>query len=332
MENLYYNNTMYDEPQHNWWHGRVDGLGPNHLRWHQCVRLQSLKQEIPLTPNGIALLGFACDEGVRRNRGRQGAAKGPEHIRRALSNLPLQPSMRTLYDFGVIKCPNGALETTQDLLAHAVTSLLASGNFPILLGGGHELAQPHYRGIKKFVNTPSKSIGIINFDAHFDLREPDENGVSSGTGFWEIAQTNRIENQPFHYLALGIQKTSNTVHLFNIAERLGVRYIEASDFHYMNYGFLQEMLNTFIAENDFLYLSIDMDVFASAFAPGVSATSYNGIYPDFVFSSCIQQIVNSKKVLSIGIAETNPLYDIDDRTAKLAASILMQATETLSNI
>src|SRR5690606_24202979 len=168
MENLYYNNAMYDEPQHNWWHGRVDGLGPNHLRWHQCVRLQSLKQEIPLTPNGIALLGFACDEGVRRNRGRQGAVKGPEHIRRALSNLPLQPSIRIVYHIVNIKCRNRAMETTQDLIADAVTSLLASGNFPILLAGGHDPPQPNNLDIQKSVNNPSKSIGIINFDALFN--------------------------------------------------------------------------------------------------------------------------------------------------------------------
>ncbi|MEH6308347.1 formimidoylglutamase [Olivibacter sp. CPCC 100613] len=330
MENRYHNNALYEEPQREWWRGRIDGHDLDHLRWHQWIKLQSLKQETQMTSKGIVLLGFACDEGVRRNQGRQGASKGPEHIRKTLSNLPLQASGCALYDVGNIKCINKRLEAARELLTQTVTSILASGNFPILLGGGHEIAQPNYRGLQNFLSDPSKSIGIINFDAHFDLRMPNENGVNSGTGFWEIAQTDQAEKQAFRYLAIGIQHTSNTNHLFNEAARLGVQYIKAADFHYMNYKFLQQSLDSFIAKNDFLYLSIDMDVFASAFAPGVSATSYNGINPDFIFTACLQQILDSKKVLSIGIAETNPLYDIDNRTAKLVASILMQVTETLS--
>ena len=59
------------------WNGRVDtGEGDRARRWHQVVR--------PLddgTLPGIALLGFACDEGVARNQGRIGAAEGPAVLR-----------------------------------------------------------------------------------------------------------------------------------------------------------------------------------------------------------------------------------------------------------
>ncbi len=72
----------------------------------------------------------------------------------------------------------------------------------IVLGGGHEVTFAHYSGIKKAF--PNQKIGIINLDAHFDNREP-ENGVgaSSGTGFWQIAQEGEI-----HSLHIGIQKNS----------------------------------------------------------------------------------------------------------------------------
>ena len=73
------------------WQGRVDPEA-DALRWHQCIRPLSAARE-----SGVALLGFACDEGVRRNHGRIGAAGGPQAIRRALANqsrtvrLPLPP-------------------------------------------------------------------------------------------------------------------------------------------------------------------------------------------------------------------------------------------------
>jgi formiminoglutamase len=71
--------------------------------------------------------------------------------------------------------------------AEKVSIILQKNAKSIVLGGGHEVTFAHYSGIKKAF--PNQKIGIINIDAHFDNREP-ENGVgaSSGTGFWQIAR------------------------------------------------------------------------------------------------------------------------------------------------
>lgn len=67
------------------WQGRVDSVDDQEaFRWHQIVR-----EVAPGARPGIALAGFASDEGVRRNGGRAGAAGGPAALRRALSNLPV---------------------------------------------------------------------------------------------------------------------------------------------------------------------------------------------------------------------------------------------------
>jgi len=62
-----------------------------------------------------------------------------------------------------------------------------------------------------------------------------------------------------------------------------------------------------------------MDAFNVAYAPGVSAVNIQGLAPDRVFLSLIHRIVATGKLLSFDIAEVNPTYDIDGRTAKLAA-------------
>ena len=69
------------------WQGRDDRAeSPNALRLFQTITLSAA-----FSPENyreqIALLGFACDEGVRRNKGRIGAEKGPETLRRALANM-----------------------------------------------------------------------------------------------------------------------------------------------------------------------------------------------------------------------------------------------------
>ncbi len=65
-----------------------------------------------------------------------------------------------------------------------------------------------------------KRIGIVNFDAHFDNREPENGRVSSGTGFWQIATEGDI-----HSMHIGIQRNSNTLKLFDTAHQFGMNYI-----------------------------------------------------------------------------------------------------------
>ena len=72
------------------WQGRQDQEdGELALRWHDKVLPWQEVQ--PRTAGeqdaaGVVLLGFACDEGVRRNKGRIGAAGAPLAVRKLLAN------------------------------------------------------------------------------------------------------------------------------------------------------------------------------------------------------------------------------------------------------
>ena len=61
-------------------------------------------------------------------------------------------------------------------------------------------------------------IGILNFDAHFDLRHAER--ASSGTPFRQIAELCQASDWPFAYCCLGISRLSNTAALFDQAQRL----------------------------------------------------------------------------------------------------------------
>ncbi|RFS24915.1 formimidoylglutamase [Chitinophaga silvatica] len=309
------------------WTGRIDGTAPEQLRWHQVVRIANLLQS-PLPPllpkqKGVALLGFVCDEGVRRNKGRVGAADGPAALRSVLSNFPVHfPEQTMLLDAGDILCVGQALEDAQEVLAHAVATLLEAGYFPVLLGGGHEITYGHASGIRQWAK--GKEVGFINFDAHFDIRIPEAEGPSSGTGFWQLAQDCKRDNQLFHYLALGIQQNSNTRQLFNIAGEEDVTYVGADAFQLNDKDTLFAAIQHFLSQVDKVYLTTCMDVFAAAFAPGVSAVAYNGIMPNGLMLQAFRQILNSGKVVSADVAELNPTYDVDKRTAKLAAALVFE--------
>lgn len=336
------NPRYYRLPNPENWQGRHDGDELEDQRWHQQIQFWDLTHAKNLAAHGspqnpVVLLGFACDEGVRRNKGRTGAQEGPTAIRKALANLPAHRNDIQLIDAGDITCPDSDLETAQVELGKAVHQLLNQGGFPILLGGGHEITYGHYLGIQAHLaekKDTKSTLGIINFDAHFDNRKPEENGISSGTGFWQIAQNQAAQHkqqqrQSFHYLAIGIQRIGNTKALFDRAAQTGTQIILASDFHPDHEHRHQETIQHFLDQIDQLYLTIDLDVFASAYAPGVSATTALGLIPDHYFFKVLNTIIQSGKLCSVDFAELNPSLDQDQRTAKLTAALVEHIAHTL---
>ncbi len=284
----------------------------------ECIGFDGLVSNSSNTT--FAILGYACDEGVERNQGRIGAVNGPDAIREQLGKMANHLDDGTqLLDLGSVQCTDGNMEASQDYLSNKVGELLAAKAFPILLGGGHDIAYGHFNGIRKYLG-PKKSIGIINFDAHFDLRD-NLKGNNSGTPFFQIAQDCKKDGSVFKYLCLGIRQDANDSVLFKTAETLGVEYMSNTKFSMAYAKTVVRTLLDFIAQVDTLYVTIDLDGFSSAYAPGVSAPSPIGFSPNVVLES-LELILKSKKLISLDIAEMNPKYDIDNQTAKLAASLV----------
>lgn len=295
------------------WQGRLDG---EELLYHRIFqRVKAENNYDTISTNDFVLHGFAVDEGVRRNKGRQGAKDAPDVIRKNMSNFPVIRPDFSLIDFGNITCEDGNLENTQNELAKKVSKVLLKGGKSLVLGGGHEVTFGHYRGVKTAFQ--EQKIGIINFDAHFDNRQP-ENGVgaSSGTGFWQIAQEGEINS-----LHIGIQRNSNTLKLFDTAHQFGMKYILADELFFENLPSIYERVNELAESVDFLYMTICMDVFNASIAPGVSASAYNGIFADAAFMHLYRHILRNEKLIALDIAEVNPGLDIQDHTARLAASL-----------
>ncbi|MCG8699106.1 MAG: arginase family protein, partial [Bacteroidales bacterium] len=207
---------MYKTTDKTLWSGRIDAHdAENGYRWHHVIECIDLSAKEIAKSKGVAFLGFCSDEGVKRNQGRQGAKNGPGIVRKSMANLAchLNPNVQ-IYDAGNVYCDDENLDEAQVELGQSVNKILETGLFPILIGGGHEIAYGHYLGISEFVK--SKKLGIINFDAHFDLR-PYDNGANSGTMFRQIADQCISTGEPFNYFCLGVQRYGNTVSLFKMA-------------------------------------------------------------------------------------------------------------------
>jgi len=300
------------EPNMSVWTGRVDiADGPNASRWHQKVQPLSLDCE-----PGIALIGFACDEGVRRNQGRVGAKDGPRAIRAALANLAWHIP-RPVYDAGDVRCDDADLEGAQSRLAEVVASVVEARHRPFILGGGHETAWGTFQGVMATTD-PNVDVGIINFDAHLDLRA-DEPG-NSGTPFNQMAKWCEVNGRKFSYLCVGMSMANNTAGLFERTEALGVKYLPDFAFDPPQpvdiFGHVQEFLDTV----DTVYLSLDLDVLPAETMPAVSSPAAHGIPLGWV-ESLLRWIQRVQKTVAMDIVELNPTLDTAQNSARVAARL-----------
>lgn len=326
----------YESADFQSWQGRIDSRENfDAFRWHQWIKPLDLRQIVPECKGkiGFALLGFCCDEGIRRNKGRRGASAAPDEIRRELANLPCSFSPEVcLFDAGNITCIDGELRKSQAALEEAVLSLRQAGLFPLIMGGGHEVALGHFRGQANFLRGEAGkcSLGILNFDAHFDLR-PFIGEGNSGTMFQQIADDVCQRGEIFHYFCLGIQRSSNTMELFKTAQQLGVSYVTAGDLSLQGDEKIIEKLDSFLEAIPHLYITICADVFASSFAPGVSAPQPLGMHPEMVLKY-LKHMLSTDKVVGLDIAEVSPRFDHDRATASLAKVILFAVVDTLCRL
>ena len=303
------------------WHGRDDGPGDEHARWFTTI-IDAEAEPVP--PNTITLVGFASDTGVARNHGRVGAATGPTALREALTSLAIHDD-RVRADAHTITYTNTSdLEAGQQQLSDTVAALLDNGSGTVVtLGGGHETSWASHRGLRQSHHGDGKSIAIINLDAHFDLRT--SNIATSGTPFKQIADA---WPHDFHYTVLGISEPNNTRVLFQTADQLGVTYVTDDALADLTAAEAAELVTKAAATTDILHLSIDLDVLPAHVAPGVSAPATLGVALPQVRAMCLAA-AHTGKLRLVDVVELNPTYDVDGRTAKVAARLIHDITTAL---
>jgi formiminoglutamase len=269
------------------------------------------------------LLGFPQDEGVRRNHGRTGAAEAPNAIRHWLDRLTVWDGQG---DFDLARQPpldlgdlrlEGPLENTQAALGEVVSAILRSGAIPIVLGGGHETAYGHYLGYV----ASGRCVGIINLDAHLDIRPLELRQGHSGTPFRQALDH---PTQPLpgpHYVCLGAQPHSVSRQHLQEAYQRGcvIRWCDEVRTDLAQH--FSGECERFAAVGCPVHVSIDADVVHAAEVPGVSAPNVVGLSGHEVLC-CARRAGQAPAVSSLDLVEINPRHDVDGRSARWAALVV----------
>ncbi len=302
------------------WRGRDDGPDPQAQRWHQVIDPWDAAPSERSRRRSLVVIGYPTDAGVRANFGRAGAQDGPAMLRGACSNLPA-PEGFDLYDAGDVRGSGDDVSSWQNGLAAAVAAVRVTGALPLVLGGGHDQAFGHWLGCVHAA-ADGAVVGCINFDAHLDMREATHVAAHSGTPYTQVHAWCAAHGRPFRYLALGIQPAHNTPAIIHSALSKGAQIVDMDAFQASELPVVCQLIDRFLGACDFVCLSIDLDVFSAAVAPGVSAPTAMGIIPDAVFRALIRRIAASGKVCGVEIAECAPSLDVGGRTARLGAAVV----------
>jgi agmatinase len=254
----------------------------------------------------LRLIGLPTDSHSSFMRG---AAAAPPLIRAALASDHGNQSAESGLELGSDilledggDLPLGEAEGDHALIRDATAAACSEGAVPLCLGGDHYVSFPAIEGVAS-VHGP---VDILHFDAHPDLYDDFEGDPRShASPFARILERGLARR----LVQVGIRTLNR--HCREQAERFGVEVIEMRHF----------APDRVPIPAGPLYISIDMDGFDPAFAPGVSHHEPGGLSVRDVLA-VLHRV--EAPIVGADIVEYNPARDLNGVTAVLAAKLVKE--------
>jgi len=250
----------------------------------------------------INIVGIPFDKKSSYMRGSSG---GPDAVRETLhdSSSNYWTENGTDLDRDVIMKDLGNLAVpTYESLKTAISDAYVKDEAHIFLGGDHSVTYPIIQTIAQH----HKEFDILHIDAHTDLYD-----VFEGDKFSHACPFARIKEEGLCKRLVQVGIRTVTQHQRDQADRFDVEIIMMKDIEQLNQVHFDRLV----------YMSIDLDGFDPAFAPGVSHHEPGGMTPRTI----INFLLNSQfTLLGADIVELNPLRDYERMTAALAAKLLKE--------
>ncbi len=292
---------------------------PNDLRVKNIIMPSSKDR-----PVEIGIIGVPFDKAVSLGGGREGSMLAPDAVRKALKKYgttfnieqKIDISDLNIVDFGDVAVTEDIAETHERIKA-AVHHLLTKGILPIVIGGGHDISIGTVRALSEF---HSREIGGINIDAHFDVREIIDNRITSGTPFRKLLEMELLKGENFVEMGAHDNLNSRTYYDYLMFKKVSI--FTLPDVVAGIPTIMDKALKIAGSNTRPAFISIDIDSVAQCFAPGSSAPDAWGFNPEQIRELAFLAGV-SKAVKLLDIVEINPRFDVDNRTARLGASIII---------
>lgn len=289
----------------------------------------------------IDVIGVPIDLGADR----RGVDMGPSAIRYAHLQKKLEDLGYTVNDEGNVEVPiaemckitNPKLKYVDCIIpmsrrvSGAVSTSIQAGNFPLVIGGDHSLSIGSVRGAAR-----NRKLGVIWLDAHADFNTAETtpsgniHGMSlailCGLGDKSLVQlwdepVPVIDPKKIAIVGARDLDEGEKVNLQNAGAM--VQGMEQID-RYGMVACLEKAIERISRDVDGIYLSLDLDSLDPEHAPGVGTPVPAGLTQREAHLAC-EMIGETGKLIGMDIVEVNPILDIQNRTALLAADFALSA-------
>ncbi len=293
----------------------------------------------------IELLGVPLDLGASR----RGVDMGPSAIRIAELSEKLHRIGHEVVDNGdlpivtpeVQSIENPKLKYLPEItkaatrVAGAVRDILNRAHFPLVLGGDHSIAIGTVAGASAYLAESGRRLGLLWIDAHGDMNTPETTpsgnihgmplAVCLGKGAPELVQvagafakvkpqdTVLVGARALDPLELELVRESGiTIYTMEDIDRRGI------------FDVMVEAVEVATRYTDALHVSLDMDALDPQVAPGVGTPVRGGLtYREA--HTAMEIIAKAGKLFSMDVVEVNPILDIRNATAEMAAELVLSA-------
>ncbi len=222
-----------------------------------------------------------------------GSREGPQAIISASRNMELfdeelgyEPSCAGIHTLPFLDPVTGSPEDMVRIVSSVIDPHLEAGKFVVLLGGDHILSVGAVSAVKR----KSDSLGVIQFDAHADLRESYQGTRMSH------ACTGRRLAEMCPLLQVGTRSMSQAEHDFRASR--DIRFLPPSQI-----GEFSARLGELPEE---VYVSIDVDVLDPSIMPSVGTPEPGGLsWAQMV--DLTDEIAGTKRVVGFDVTELRPI-------------------------
>ena len=268
-----------------------------------------------MAPMPVTLLGCPWDGSSSFQRGAAGA---PPRIRAALHSPSTNPFNERgddlsapgfLVDAGDLDLPEDAAQA-RARIEDAVAGILASGGRPLVLGGDHAITYAVLRAFGRAGDPPT----VLHFDAHGDLYDEFE-----GDRYSHACPFARVMEEGLARRLIQVGLRTLTPHQRAQAARFGVEIIEAARW--------RDAIAAAAALRGPVYVSLDVDVLEPMLAPGISHPEPGGLLVRDVLDVLAAL---GGEVTGADVVEYNPVNDVRDLTARVAAKFVKELAGRLA--
>jgi agmatinase len=266
----------------------------------------------------IALVGVPMDLGVSN---RPGARFGPRAIRGIERIGPYHPTFRGVPKSMVRAADVGdvpfrsrySLEQSLEDIEQYYAALKAQGVRPLSAGGDHSITYPILKALGR-----DAPVGLVHIDAHCDTMGAYDGSKFHHGGPFRLAVLDGVLD-PERTIQIGIRGSSNMFWEFSHASGMTVIYME--DFMRLGLDAVAELARKVVGDGP-VYVSVDVDGFDPAYAPGTGTPEAGGL--EAREGLALLRALAGLNVIGADVVEVAPQYDPTTNTSQLAAQLLFE--------